>query len=126
MNIASKLVRLERRATKVGLYTCPHCRGWPYAVIQEWLPNPDRPFLGRLRDPLSDSDKQAFVGWRDDDTWPVADLRCRWCGTAANVVILMRPGNGRILGDPAANELLPSERLVTDNPAGWNGIGPQL
>ena len=92
LNIPSRLTRLERKAVAASFYTCRHCCGYPRVTIQEWfIPNSNDVGCKRIRDPLSDSDKERFAGWQDENSWSACDLRCRWCGKAADVVILERP-----------------------------------
>ena len=90
MTIAGTLRRLERTARNAGVAACRHCLGTPQVAIIERLGA--GPYESRVREPLCAAYKEAFVGWRDDSTWPVADLRCRWCGHAVDVVILQCPG----------------------------------
>ena len=104
VSIARRLAALEKAAMKAGVQECRHCfwgylrverdgqgetgrPGYAPVVIREWLiatPN------GRLRE-LSDEDKARLVGWRDDDSWKVEDLRCRWCGKPVSCVVVVNP-----------------------------------
>ena len=105
MSMARKLAALEKAAVKAGVQECRHCHwgllrvdredgvmgGWPAyepVAIREYL---DPGASERYRDPLSDADKARLVGWRDDDNWKPADLRCRWCGAPVSCTVLVLP-----------------------------------
>src|ERR1035437_4845053 len=99
MSVATRLSRLEKKAVEAGWHECRHCfwglvridreypvsgwLGYESVVIRERI---DFDAHRRFRDPLSDADKARVVGWRDDDTWNPADLRCRWCGQKVSCV----------------------------------------
>lgn len=136
MNILSRLVKLEKSASEAGLLACPHCRdgvirvrtvdlgdggpsryGYSAVIVREWL---DAEPGDRVRDPLDHVYKQNTVGWRDDDSWDLDALRCRWCGRKVEYLCLVGASRPVLPTTP----MLPTEPLVTPIPEQLNGICP--